>query len=79
MYPPKSDLSLEDVFGVVVLLIDGSDKGRYILDEASDLWVCACRGLALYGLLNCMSSICSERETYAEQSVNKVHKRIRQK
>lgn len=72
MHPSKSNLSLEDIFGVIVLPIDGSDKGRYILDEASDLWIRACRGSVLYGLLNGMGSICSERETYVEQSVNKV-------
>ena len=72
MHPPKGDLSLEDIFGVVVLRIDGSDKGGYILDEASDLWVRACRGLVLDGLLNGVGSICGERKTYVEQSVNKV-------
>lgn len=72
MHPSKSDLSLEDIFGVVVLRIDGSDKGGYILDETCDLWVRACRGLVLYGLLNGMSSIRSECKTYVEQSVTKV-------
>lgn len=74
MHPTKSDLSLEDIFGVVMLFIDGPDKGRYILDEARDLWVRACRGLVPYGLLNGMSSIRSEREAYVEQSVNKVQR-----
>lgn len=71
MHPSKSDLSLEDIFGVVVLFVDGSDKGRYILDETSDLWVRACGRSVLYGLLHGMSRIRSERKTYVEQSANK--------
>lgn len=74
MYPSKSDLSLEDIFGVVVFRIDGSDKGGYVLDETCNFWVRSRRGLVSYGLLNGMGSIRSECKTYAEQSVNKVQR-----
>lgn len=63
MHPTKSDLSLEDIFGVVVLFIDGSDQGRYILDEASDFWVRACGRSVLDGLLDGMRSLCGECKT----------------
>jgi hypothetical protein len=66
VHPTKSDLSLEDIFGVVVLFIDGSDQGRYILDEASDFWVRACGRSVPDGFLDGMRSLCGECKTYVE-------------